>query len=463
MRRQTYFALALAGAAGLSGPVVRAADPVALGDRLELFADGALLARVEGVEHVPQRPEPGEVVMTFDAPWEGNTSAYYTLFQDGDVYRMYYRGSAADPKTKKGVGPEVTCYAESRDGLRWERPRLGLHEHEGSKENNIILTGEPAHNFAAFRDDNPQAPSEARYKGFSGGFKKGLIPWGSPDGVHWKALTEQPVVTDGAFDSQNLAFWDAARGEYRAYWRYFAGDIRAIRTAVSADFLKWEKQADLAYGESAEQQLYTNAVQRYPRAPHLYVGFPARYLPDECQRVEPVFMMTRDGVNFTRYDDPVVPEDAPADRRGNRSNYLASGLLSLPGEPDKLSGYATEAYYGEQPGRLRRFVWRVDGFVAFRFAKEGGSTDTVPVTFKGKRLTLNHVVRPGGELRVGLHGADGQPLAGFSAAECEPLTGDAVKATVRWKGGHEVTNLAGQAVTVRFEAKDADLYSMRFH
>ena len=32
-------------------------------------------------------------------------------------------------------------------------------------------------------------------------------------------MSDAPVITDGAFDSQNLAFWDPLRGEYRAYWR----------------------------------------------------------------------------------------------------------------------------------------------------------------------------------------------------------------------------------------------------
>ena len=153
-----------------------AAEPVALGDRLELFADEALVASHQGLERVVQQPVPGEVVLTMDAPWEGNTSAYYTLFQDGDLYRMYYRASAADPKTKKSLRGEVTCYAESRDGLHWVRPELGVHEFQGSKANNILLTGEGTHNFTPFRDENPAATPEVRYKAMSGSFKKDCCP-----------------------------------------------------------------------------------------------------------------------------------------------------------------------------------------------------------------------------------------------------------------------------------------------
>ncbi len=45
-----------------------------------------------------------------DAPWEGNTSGYHTVFKDDDIYRMYYRGSH-DTRPFGGSGsahPDVT-------------------------------------------------------------------------------------------------------------------------------------------------------------------------------------------------------------------------------------------------------------------------------------------------------------------------------------------------------------------
>ena len=35
----------------------------------------------------------------------------------------------------------VTCYAESQDGIHWDKPELGLCEWCGSTANNINLTG----------------------------------------------------------------------------------------------------------------------------------------------------------------------------------------------------------------------------------------------------------------------------------------------------------------------------------
>ncbi|MCB1231299.1 MAG: hypothetical protein KDN19_13585 [Verrucomicrobiae bacterium] len=457
------------------------AEPVALGDHLELFADDFIVGETSGdLERHLHRPEPKEVVLTADAPWEGNTSGYYTLFQDGDLYRMIYRGWAHDPETKKQLRAEVTCYAESDDGIHWRKPNLGLFEWEGSKDNNIIIrSGNGIHNFTAFKDSNPDCPPEARYKALGGSKEKGkhgLMYFRSADCIHWEQVGEEPVITEGAFDSQNLAFWDSERGEYRAHWRIFTegvvnekqwkpGGYRAIRTAASKDFVHWEPHHDLAYPEGTpNQHLYTNAVQPYFRAPQILIGFPTRYLPDEGQRVEPIFMISRDGVNFRRFNEPVIPESAPADRQGNRSNYMTWGMLRLPGKPDEISVYATEAYYGPVPGRVRRFAYRLDGFVSMRTGNDGGELLTKPLTFSGNHLTLNYTtLAKRGSVKIELQNADGQPIDGFTLADATPLTGDSVKATVTWKGGHDLSELSGKPVRVRLVATQADLFSLRFH
>jgi hypothetical protein len=47
-----------------------------------------------------------------------------------------------------------------------------------------------------------------------------LYGYQSADGVTWSKMTDEPVITHGAFDSQNIAFYDNVRDEYRAYWRF---------------------------------------------------------------------------------------------------------------------------------------------------------------------------------------------------------------------------------------------------
>jgi hypothetical protein len=485
-RRQWLKVSATIGAAALGDsllwrPVAAVAaaesSTINIASRRELFVDDFLIERLSGAELQLHRPEPRDVVLVCDAPWEGNTSAYYTLFPDVRRFRMYYRGSHFEPTRKKTAHPEYACYAESGDGLKWEKPELGLFEFQGSKQNNIIWTGSGTHNFTPFRDDNPSSAADARYKALAGGTtlvegkkKHCLNALQSADGVRWKLMSEG-VITAGAFDSQNLAFWDAVRGEYRAYWRIFTAGYtdergwkptghRAIRTATSKDFIHWEHQADLKYVDSPPEHLYTNAVMAYPRAPHLFIGFPTRFQP-KTQQVEPVFMSSRDGVLFRRWSKELIPITAPKDRDGNRSNYMTWGLLQLPGNDRELSVYATEAYYVGSGSRVRRFVFRTDGFVSVHAAGEGELLSK-PLQFTGSQLELNCRTAAGGSIRVEIQDARGKPLGKLSLADCRPITGDEVACLVKWHNGGQLAAVAGKPVRLRFVLKDADLYAMQF-
>lgn len=437
----------------LSCSCVFGGEAIDVSNRLELFADPSLIAETSGdVRQQVLLPEPKEVVFTTDEPWEGNTSGYYTLFQDGDTYRMIYRGWQHDPQ-QKAEHKEVTCYAESSDGIHWDKPKLGLFEWEGSKDNNIVWMGPGTHNFTAFNDTNPDAPASSRYKAFGGG-RGGLLPFESPDCIHWKQIQDQPVITNGAFDSQNLAFWDQERGEYRAYWRYFGNGVRAIRTATSNDYLNWKDEADLSYTEGTPtEHLYTNAIQKYFRAPHLFVGFPTRYEP-KSQQVEPILMTSRDGTTFHRFSEAVVPRTAPKDRNHNRSNYMTWGMFQLPGKPKEISVYATENYYEPSPGRVRRFVYRVDGFVAMRGGDAGGYFTTPPLKYQGANLQLNHVVASNGLLTVDVLNEAGEVIG-----KSRPVQGDAVDAPVKWD---QDPKLNAGTVRLRFNLQNADVYSLRF-
>ncbi len=477
-RRAFLGSMAVVGGIGVlpgAACAASAEEPIPLGRRRELFVDDDLLAVTRGVERKLHKPEPREVVLVCDRPWEGNTSAYYAVFGDGNRFRMYYRGSHFDEEKRREAHPEVTCYAESRDGITWERPELGLFEFDGSKKNNIVWRGPGTHNFTPFRDGNPAAAPGALFKALAGGRtsvngkpRECLNALQSPDGIHWSLMAEA-VITAGAFDSQNLAFWDTVRGEYRAYWRIFTeghtdergwkpGGVRAIRTATSKDFVHWENMADLEYVDTPPEHLYTNAILPYLRAPHLFLGFPTRFNP-KTEQVEPLFMSSRDGVLFRRWSEALIPITAPKDRDGNRSNYMTWGLLQLPGNDRELSVYATEGYYKGPGSRVRRFVFRTDGFVSLH-ARGEGEVITRPLSFDGSTLWLNLVGR--GSVRVEIQEPTGQPLAGLALEDCLPITGDFIEHAVRWKSGEGIGRLAGRPVRLRMVMKDADLFSLRF-
>lgn len=452
-----------------------AAAPIEIGSHRELFIDSYLVEKFQGdAELFLHKPRPREVVLVTDKPWEGNTSAYYTIFKDGDLYRMYYRGSHYD-ETKRGAAHrEVTCYAESKDGVVWTKPELGLFEFNGSKRNNIVWDGIGTHCFVVFKDKNPSCETDSRYKAIARGRprgNKGLYVFKSPDGIIWSQIGDGPVITEGAFDSQNLAFWDPHAKLYREYHRTFVDGVRAIMTGTSKDFVQWTDPVLLEYGQAPKQHLYTNAVQTYFRAPHILLGFPTRFLPEQGSRVEPTFMSSRDGRTFRRWLKAVIPETAPKDRSGNRSNYMTWGMVQLPGNDRELSVYATEAYYKGPDSRVRRFSYRVDGFTSLRGIHDGGLT-TKPLIFEGNRLSVNfatlptterpNTILPRGSLRIELQDTDGEPLAGFRLDDCDRLHGDEIEKTVTWKGRANLTEIKGKPIRMLFALRHANLYSFRF-
>ncbi len=132
--------------------------------RLELFVDDWLIDTMTDTSLKLHPPVPAEVVLDFDQPWEGQTSWVANVILDDGRYRLWYRATGPEGTNR------TTCYAESPDGIHFERPTLGLHEFEGSKENNIVM-GAAHWNACVFKDPNPAAPDSQRYKGFLRGEK----------------------------------------------------------------------------------------------------------------------------------------------------------------------------------------------------------------------------------------------------------------------------------------------------
>ena len=440
-------------------------DPVHIGSWRELFVDDYLIDKLNGTELQLHHPTPQEVCLVTDEPWEGNTCGYFTIFQDDSLYRMYYRGSHSGKPEHR----EVTCYAESRDGIHWKKPDLGLHEFNGSKENNIIWDSLGTHNFTPFKDHNPEAKPQARYKALArgkGDEKHGLFAFQSSDGIHWSLMSNKPLITKGAFDSQNLAFWDPVRKEYREYHRDFKDGIRDIRTATSDDFMNWTDPGWLEYPEASKEHLYTNQIMPYYRAPHIFIGFPTRYIPQRKSLTEGLFMSSRDGRTFHRWPEAFIRPGLLPGKWQNRSNYIWWGLVETesphPGGPDQLSLYVNEGYYEGESSRIRRYTIRIDGFVSLSAPMEGGEATTKPFVFSGNQLEINFSTSAAGSIRIELQDENGKPLPGFTLEECPEIYGDKIERTVEWNSNADLGKLAGKPVRMRIVLKDADLYSFRF-
>lgn len=443
-------------------PCLRAGDVIEMGSRLELFVDDFMIQQMSGTAtQVLHKPEPQEVVLVTDKPWEGNICWGYTPFEDGDRYKMYYcarhAAKVGDWGNMRGV-----AYAESSDGIHWKRPSLGRVKFDGYSGNNLINLPFSGAGFAPMKNDNPHAPRYAKYIA-TGWTSKGLELAVSANGLDWQLADPSVIPVKGAFDSQNTLFWDTHAKLYRCYYRVFKPYVgRAVMTCTSPDLKSWSEPVDLQYPSATVEELYTNAIQCYHRAPHILVGFPTIYLRTPQEQVAPEFMSSRDGVTFHRWTEKIIPLTAPKDRDGNRSNYMAYGFLELPSRPDEYSFYATEAYYVGTSTRLRRFTYRIDGFVSVSASNPGGEVLTKPLTFTGKFLVVNGVTKPGGSIRAEVLDEQGKPVAGKTLMECQPFTGDNIQHIIRWQNSSDISAQAGKPTQLRFVLQDADLYSFQF-
>ncbi len=469
--------------------------PVNIGDRRELFWDEYLIdtaATSAGLKL--HRLKSKEVVMEHDSPWEGDGCDYYNICADDDLYRMYYLAWNTESREM------VVCYAQSSDGLKWEKPDLGLCEYNGSKKNNIILDKKTAKfdNFSVFKDPNPDCPDNERYKGVGiDGFEKFpderyLWCFTSADGINFKKAWR--MTDQGKFDSLNIAFWDKLEQKYMCYLRDFHDvkvstdwntGIRDIRWMTSKDFKDWTDPVRLDFGKGADIPLYTNVVQPYYRAGHVYIGFPSRYierkewtpnydqLPGAERRkkrmeghpryglavTDCVFMSSRDGMTWNRWDEAFMRPGPEREYNWVYGDcYPALGMIETPGDtkydPNELSMYVFENHMSKVPTKLRRYTIRIDGFVSYNSTYKPCRLMTRPFIFKGSELSVNFSTSAAGHINIKLVSED-------SMIESYELFGDSTDRKVIFKNG-DPASFAGRPVRMDMIMSDADIYSFKF-
>ncbi len=459
---------------------------IELGTRMELFVDSFLIEELNGVRQVLHQPVYAGKALKFDKPWEGKACGYPTVMKDGSMYRLYYRGWPVVGDKESGS----VCCALSGDGKVFTKPKLGLYEMFGTWENNIILRGDGSPSFSPFIDKKPGIPEEEKYKALGVGRIEGLddvlYAFVSADGVHWKKIQEEPVMTKGAFDSHNVPFWSEHEGCYAAYYRTWLNTedpsvmkgIRTISRSTSEDFIHWSDPEPMDFGDTPPENLYTNSTFPYFRAPHIYLSFPKRFIPgrrtlsekeiEALQLVpkyagdisEGVFMTSRGGNTYDRTFMEAFLRPGPD--RGNwisRSNMSAWGIV--PTGLRELSLYYQHRYM--QPAHyLARYTIRTDGFVSIQAPYQKGEFLTKPFTFSGERLLLNYETSGSGSINVELRTEKNQPIPGFTFENSDAAYGDEIERAVTWRGKAALKAVKNQAVRLCFRMKDADLYSIVF-
>ena len=233
-----------------------------------------LLPAPDGLRKDPRNPLFGE-----DRPWEVRFDNLYPnvlLDPERRRYRCWYSPFLIDPSassTPRALRATVAyqphdremgvCYAESADGIRWEKPDLGLVEFQGSRRNNLVSRG--PHGAGVFRDAHERDPRR-RYKMIYAREGVGLATSVSPDGLHWGEETVHSEI-QAVGDTHNNALWVPERNAYVAITRLW--DKRARQRLVarteSPDFRHWTKAVEILRAEpgAPHRQTYAMTIFRY--------------------------------------------------------------------------------------------------------------------------------------------------------------------------------------------------------
>ena len=262
--RGTGCCLLVIGAVGfvclLSPASSRASEPlpvaqtIEVGDRACLFLDDHFLATQSGFTRIWHQGQPRpEVALKENAPWERWLHAFGSAFHDPKTgrYRMYYESAIYPSRTPGRSFTTYICYAESKDGKAWDRPRLGLIADQGSKDNNIVFSlAENANAWIDPLDPDPAGRLKMWLYGGREGFGQTL--YRSGDGLHWEPAGSGPAPVyadpaEGKFSDTNQVGYDPRGRRYLAAIRTFPlYDVaenkdkrrRAIGISVSKDLHK---------------------------------------------------------------------------------------------------------------------------------------------------------------------------------------------------------------------------------
>jgi len=411
---------------------------------------------------------PGNPIIVKDQPIEGvGPLAGGTVLYDPQdrLYKLWY--GVFDEHAYKSKLPFSynICYAESKDGIVWKKPILGLFDNRGriKPNNNAIKLGREK-TAGIDVEFNPEAKSpDERFIAIHND-SGGVFVSYSADGKTFNCSFERPAVWYHS-DTHNNFIYDDVRHRWLMYVRprAFAGNglrgvgRRRVAFKQSTDLINWTHERTILVPEEGDPD-YFYAMTVFRRG-DLFFG--------QLQLYETVhhhlymeLAWSGDGIHWHR-----LPQGA----RKIFLNIAAkgawdAGMVSLFEKPvvvgDEMRFYysgqdrAHDAYgtYGIGLATTRR-----DRLIGIRALPDTlGRVLTRPLRVDGD-LFINAKAR--GEIRVEVRSAvRDEPIEGWTAADCTPFIGDALDASIRW-GQKSLSDLQGQIVRLRFQLRDAELYA----
>ena len=463
--------------AGLSDEAITANETLS-------FVDDFAVDQMTGLTRVLEQPvKHAKPVLFSETPWESNPYLFGTVLRDPvtKMYRMWYmsynRGRPPAERTP-------ILYAESKDGVFWNKPSLGILKFAGSSENNIVLGSLGFHDlYSPSVLDDPAASDPARRFKMIFWDKTGKDTYRdggmhvafSPDGIHWTRYEKNPVLKAGRTEQSISDVMDLMRdpvtGKFVVYAKGWNKDAwkadgkenttvsqRIILRSESSDFVNWSRpEPIIRHARTPEDPQSYGMPVFYQDG--LFLGLLRSYKLPGDERIDIRLMSSRDGKSWA----PVC-EGQTFIGTGQGDDKWDDGMIFTA--PPIVDGDKVRIYYGGWDGphesRYRHSAIGLAELPAGRLVAltpENGKQGTLitrPFFGEGLQLALD-VALKGGACRAALLDKAGKELPGFGLADCALLAGDG-SLLLEWSGG----SVPGGPHRLKVELSGAaSLYSCR--
>ncbi|MCE5341317.1 MAG: hypothetical protein LLF92_09375 [Planctomycetaceae bacterium] len=429
----------------------------------QLFIDDYLIEKSSGVSFGINPPiKTYEKCVIAEKPWEDvMVGPYGTVMDDSGDYRMWYESYS---KAEDGKALGFLCYAQSKDGKNWEKPKIGKIPFNDSVENNIVFPhpGKLYHGGTVFKDLT--ADDAHRYKLVYAIGGDGLFGAYSPDGINWS--TYDTHLLKHQCDTQNVCFWDSRIKKYVAYVRHNVpirnpNVIRTVGRSETSDFMNWpvvETVLTFDKDDPSDMDMYNSAAVKYARADDVYIIITSCYHHNEDVLI-PQLAVSRDGIAWKRIErKPFIElgKDNAFDRamihtcvgqiiKDNEIWIYYRGIEMKHNQPYALTEFG---------GTISRAILRIDGFVSANAGLQEGSILTKQLKFSGSRMEINCQTEQDGFLKIKIE-------SGRQCVESEVLTGNMIDKNINLDA-KKLSALSDTPVKITFKMKNAKLYSFCF-
>ncbi len=420
---------------------------------------------------VPLQRYANNPIIRKDTPLEElgrGPAAYGTILFDkqDDLFKMWYIISDSNAYNNKLPYSYNVCYAESKDGLDWQKPNLGLFTNRGmiSPHNNAISLGREKTNGIDV-ELNPYAAHTPEKKFIAiHNDSGGVFVSYSADGKTFDCSFDKPAVWYHS-DTHNNFVYDEIHDRWLMYVRprAYAGNglkhvgRRRVSVKLSTDLVNWTHEETILVPEEGDPD-YFYSLNVFRRG-DLYFGQLLLYETVYHHLYEEL-VWSSDGIKWHR-----LPLEAQKIFLNvGPENSWDAGMVTLFEKP-LLVGDEMRFYYNGTNLPHNVFGENAIGLATTKRDRLIGVT-SIPDT-SGRILTRPFKVngdlfinaQAEGEIRVEIRSAiRDEPLEGWTAGDCMPFRGDELDHPIQW-GNKKLSELKGKTIRLRFQLLDATLYA----